>query len=279
MSSFRWAGKWMLFPILLGMTFSACSVLRKAEEPKIKEPKNVEDKTAPDLQQLIRDNSFNGESISAKASVSTQGGQQDGSFNISMRLQKDSIIWVSISPLLGIEVARVMISKDSVKFIDRINNKYALTDFQFLSQMLDVNVDYDIIQGVLIGNLFSYRKNKFNSVYVEDSCYILSTMSKRKLKRSLEDIDITLPVVQDVWVEDSTYKITRLSIEDLRVQKSLLTDYSDYRLTDAGRFPFRSTTVIKTAQQLKIDIEYNKVSVNEMLEFPFTIPKGYERIR
>jgi hypothetical protein len=95
----------------------------------------------------------------------------------------------------------------------------------------------------------------------------------------LEDVDITKPVVQDVWVEDSTFRITRLSIEDLRVQKSLLTDYFDYRQTDAGLFPFKSSTMVKAGQQMRISIEYDKVTVNNALEFPFTIPKGYEKIR
>jgi len=257
----------------------ACHVFKKAEEPKVKEPRNVEDRSAPDLQQLIRNNAFKAEGISAKASVKTEGGQQDATFNINMRLQTDSTIWISISPLLGIEVARVLVTRDSVKFMDRINNKYALTDYQFLSQMLDVNIDFDILQGILTGNLFAYKKNKFNSVYVEDSCYILSTMSKRKLKRSLEDVDVSKPVVQDVWVQDSTFRIMRLSIEDLRVQKSLLTDYYDYRLTEAGLFPFKSSTLVKSGQQMKIWIDYEKVTVSNSLEFPFSVPKGYEKIR
>lgn len=261
------------------LTVQACNLLRRAEEPKVKVPRNVEDRSAPDLQQLIRQNAFNAQAISAKASVKTEGGQQEGSFNINMRLQKDSVIWISITPLLGIEVARILVTRDSVKFMDRLNNKYALTDYQFLSQMLDVNVDFEILQGVLTGNLFSYKKNKFNSVYVEDSCYILSTMSKRKLKRSLEDVDVSKPVVQDVWVQDSTFRIMRLSIEDMRVQKSLLTDYFDYRPTDAGLFPFKSSTIVKSGQEMKISIEYEKVSVNGSLDFPFTIPKGYEKIR
>jgi hypothetical protein len=271
---------WVMAVFFAAMMFQSCHVFRKAEEPKVKEPRNTrEDRSAPDLQQLIRENAFKAGTISAKASVKTEGGQQEGSFNITLRLQTDTMIWISISPMLGIEVARILATRDSVKFMDRLNNKYALADYQFLSQMLDVNVDFDILQGVLTGNLFAYRKNKFNSVYVEDSCYILSTMSKRKLKRSLEDVDITKPVVQDVWVEDSTFRITRLSIEDLRVQKSLLTDYFDYRQTDAGLFPFKSSTMVKAGQQMRISIEYDKVSVNNALEFPFTIPKGYEKIR
>lgn len=269
-----------LLSILLAMLWmSSCKVVQKAEEPKIKDPKKVEDRSAPDLQQLIRQNAFKAGTISAKASVKTEGGQQGGSFNITMRMHTDSMIWISVSPLLGIEVARLLISKDSVKFLDRLNNKYSITDFQFLSQLLDVNLDYEIVQGILTGNLFAYKKNKFNSVYVEDSCYILSTMSKRKLKRSLEDVDITKPVVQDVWVEDSTYRVMKLSIEDLRVQKSLLTEYYDFRTTDGGLFPFRSSTLVKSGQQIRIDIEYSRISVNTDLEFPFTIPQGYEKMQ
>ena len=71
--------------------------------------------------------------------------------------------------------------------------------------LLRMNIDYEIIQGVLTGNLFSYKKNKFNSVYNdEDKYYILSTLGKHKLKRSLEEKDPNKPIIQDMWVSDST---------------------------------------------------------------------------
>ncbi|MBK8414658.1 MAG: DUF4292 domain-containing protein [Bacteroidetes bacterium] len=38
--------------------------------------------------------------------------------NINLRIKTDSLTWISKSPLLGIEVARVMITRDSVKFMD-----------------------------------------------------------------------------------------------------------------------------------------------------------------
>ncbi len=171
-----------------------------------------------------------------------------------------------------------MLTRDSVLFIDRLSNKYSVSDYQFLNNLFNVNVDFDIIQGVLTGNLFAYKKGKFNSVYLEDSYYILSTLSKRKLKRSLEDVDINKPIVQDLWVDGVNYRITKLSIEDQRTSKSLLTDYADHRQTEGGLFPFRSSTLIKADKQIKIDIEYSKVNLNTELEYPFKIPAGYEKI-
>ncbi|MBK7856213.1 MAG: DUF4292 domain-containing protein [Bacteroidetes bacterium] len=106
-------------------------------------------------------------------------------------MRRDSVIWISISPALGIEVARVLITKDSVKVIDRLSNKYKLTDYKYLNDLLRMNVDFDIIQGVLTGNLFSYKRNRLSSVYLEDKYYILSSLGKRKLKRSLEEKTLT----------------------------------------------------------------------------------------
>jgi hypothetical protein len=265
----------LLFTLAL---IPSCKTREKAAGPIVKDSRKTEDRTAPDLQQLIQDNAFKPSTINARAAVKTSGGSLEGSFNITLRLKTDSAIWISVSPLLGIEVARALITRDSVKFIDRLNKKYALADFQFLSNLLNVNVDFDIVQGVLTGNFFAYRKNRFNSVYVEDSHYILSTLSKRKLKRSLEETDISKPVIQDVWVEDGTFRITRLAIEDLRAQKSLYTDYLDFRATGGGLFPFKSSTRVKGEQEVNLDIEYNRVVVNTPIEFPFNIPSGYARI-
>ena len=261
------------------LALTSCKTTHKVTTPVVKEEKKDTDRTAPDLQQLINDNAFKATSFSAKAAVKTSIGEESNSFNINLRIKTDSIIWISVSPLLGIEVARVMVTRDSVRFMDRINNKYSVSDFNFFNDLLQVNVDFDILQGVLTGNLFAYKKDKFNSVYVEDKYYILSTLSKRKLKRSLEDIDPNKPIVQDLWVNDQNYRITRLSVDDQRLQKSLLTDYSDHRSTDGGLFPFHSKTVIKAEKQVEIDIEFNKITLNNDPEFPFNIPSGYEKIR
>lgn len=272
--------KWTPFLVVAVFLFTgtSCKTTHKTTSPVVKEFKDAEDKSAPDLQQLIETNAFKAKTISAKASVDSDIGGSTNSFTINLRLQTDSIIWISISPLLGIEVARVMVTRDSVKFLDRLNNKYSISGYQMLNDLFNVNVDFDIIQGVLIGNLFAYKKGKFNSVYLEDSYYILSTLSKRKLKRSLEDADINKPIVQDNWIDGTSYRVTKLSIEDQRTNKSLLTDYSDHRPTEGGLFPFRSSTLIKADKQIKIEIEYNRINLNTELEFPFKIPAGYEKI-
>lgn len=266
----------MLLCIFCTLNFS-CKPTGKIETPKIKD-KKLEEKEAGELEGLILENTFRSKTLSARASVSTDIGGASTNFNINVRMQNDSIIWISISPLLGIEVARVVATRDSIKFLDRLNKQYSATDYRYINETLDLNVDYDIMQGVLTGNIFSYKKNKFNSVYIDDKYYILSTLSKKKIIRTLEEDDPSKPIIQDMWIDDTTYRITRLSIEDKRVSKKMTTDYSDFRDTDGGLFPYKSSTKISASKNINIDLEFTKLSLNRELSFPFSVPDTYEQI-
>lgn len=267
----------LLLAFWFGLLFlSSCKTAHKADKPVvIKESKSKEDKSADELMKLISDSSFNADWINGKASVEALVGDNKNSFNISLRMKRDSVIWISISPALGIEVARVLITRDSVKVLDRLTNKYKLTDYKYLNDLLRMNVDFEIIQGVLTGNLFSYKKNRLSSVYLEDKYYILSSLTKRQLKRSLEEKDPNKPVVQDLWISDSNYRVIKLAIEDGRVQKSLATDYSNFKTTSGGIFPFTSFTKIKAEKIVEVKIEYDKLETGEAQDFPFKVPKNF----
>ena len=137
----------------------SCRTTRKAEKPVVIKPnKVIEEKDADALLKNINDSAFTGRWINAKANVSAKVGDETNSFDINLRMCRDSAIWISITPLLGIEAARVLVTQDSVKFIDRIHHEYKIADYKFLNDILHINVDYDIMQAILMGNLFAYKK-------------------------------------------------------------------------------------------------------------------------
>ncbi|MBL7929547.1 MAG: DUF4292 domain-containing protein [Bacteroidia bacterium] len=273
----------ILFPVLLLLFFfhSSCRTTKKTEKPiVIRESKKLIERTADELLSLIYQNSFNAEWVAAKAEVESNVDSKKNSFDITLRMRKDSVIWVSISPLLGLEAARVMITRDSVKYMSRLNKEYQISDYNFLNNWLRMNIDFDIIQGILTGNIFAYKKNKFSSVYEnEDRYYILSTLSRRKLKRAMEEKDPNKPVVQDMWISDENFRIIKLSIEDDRINKSLVTEYSNFKSTAAGEFPYESKTNISAEKKSDFSISFKKVIVNEPQQFPFNIPGSYKSIR
>ncbi|HAR20844.1 MAG TPA: DUF4292 domain-containing protein, partial [Cytophagales bacterium] len=48
-------------------------------------------------------------------------GTNQFSSPLTIRIRKDSVIWISVNPALGIEVVRALITKDSIFVIDKIH--------------------------------------------------------------------------------------------------------------------------------------------------------------
>jgi hypothetical protein len=267
--------------IMLALTLisvSSCRTRKQhAENPMPGRP--LIDRSVQELMDKLDQHSFKSDWISAKASVSTKGNGNETSFTINMRARKDSVLWISITPLLGIEVARVLVTPDSVKVMDRIHSTYQVNSFEAINKILQLRVNFEIVQSLLWGNFFAYKKNenRFNSVYTEEKQYVLSSLNKKKLKRALEEKDPNKPVIQDVYVTDGNYRILRMAVEDQKIEKTLVTSYDDFRETPGGVFPFKSHTLITADKNFEIKIEYGKLTVGEPQEFPFTIPASYER--
>ena len=267
--------------MILVMTIQSCKSRQKSLNAQPGAIVPMENESVQVLMGRLDSCSFKAEWISGKASVKTNQEGNETSFNITLRAKKDSVIWISISPLLGIEVARVLVTPDSVKFIDRIHGKYQASSFETINKILQLKVNFEIVQCILQGNFFAYKKNenRFNSVYIEDKYYILSSLTKKKLRRSLEEKDPNKAVIQDVFVNDSTFRVTQVQVEDQKIAKTLLTTYSDFRGTNAGVFPYKQETKVIADKNFDITIEYGKLNAGEPQEFPFSIPANYERIR
>lgn len=79
---------------------------------------------------------------------------------LNLRAKKDSIIWFSISPGLGIEAARGVVTLEEIKIKDRINGKDIDMTFEQFEESYGVNLTLDLFQNILFANVpyeFSYR--------------------------------------------------------------------------------------------------------------------------
>ena len=95
----------------------------------------------------------------------------------------------------------------------------------------------------------------------------------------MEEKDPNKAVIQDCYISPELFRIITMSVEDQKIHKTLLSNYSDFRETSGGAFPFKSTTHITADKVFDITIDYSKVQTGEPQEFPFTIPSRYEKIR
>jgi len=265
----------IFIPLCLLLVFAACHPTKKIVETP--HPVKVKGNNVIELFDSVLARQFNFEWLSAKAEVEyIDKSNNPESFDVNIRMKKDSVIWISVTPLLGIEAVRVLITPDSMKIMNRLRKTYIGRDLSFLDDILKAHINFEIMQAVLVGNYFPYLKNeKLKSMYDDSTYVILSTLNKRQSKRIQEEKDPTKPIIQDFWIDDH-YKINRSKITDDRLNRTLEAIYNDFIEVDAQRFPQNIVVDVKAQSPLHIKVKYNKVTTGEVQTMPFSVPEKYE---
>ena len=265
----------------------------KAPKEVVKEKVKLAHLSTKELLEKLEVNEFKFETLSTKADI-TFIDEKETSFKANLRIRKDSAIWMSITPALGIEMARVLITKDSLMFMDRIHNKYFVGDFAFINKKFDVDMDYNMLEALLVGNSIEFEKDEKirTSIDRKKDFYFIGNESKRKDKRDIKkdlkkDKEVIKNQSQILWIYPETYKIAELLLIDPDKNQSLsgfftnhkpLTNSEDSLVTEQI-FPFNLSFNIESKKNLKIDVEYSKVTLNKELNLSFKIPEKYEQVQ
>ncbi len=229
---------------------------------------------------LLKKNEFKFDWIAARFSTDASMDSSQTSFNVSLRGRRDSVLWLSLTaPVIGIEAARVMITKDSVKVMDRIHSQYFVGDFNFINKMLHADLDYDMMQSMLIGNSTEfYEEDEKLHAAIDDGRYLLSTVRKRRLHKIIVHNKELKEPAQSIWLDPGNFKIVRLLFNDFTQNRSFDASFDKFDKIDSMLFPFQVQYKIKAEKNVNVQLTYSKVSINTVQSFPFSIPSKYERI-
>jgi hypothetical protein len=262
--------------IFIAFGLSACSGSRKAVRAPLKE------QGAEYLMHKLKEHELNFQSFSAKFNATYEADQKKTSVSGNLRILNDSIIWISVTPALGIEAIRFMLTPDSIKFINRLNSTFVLRDFAFINQLLNKTLDYDMAQAFLLGNDFSlYDSNSFRAS-IENQQYKLNTENRRKIRRYVRrsEDDISIPI-QCIWLDPENFKISKVLLKEAeRDSRKFLATYSDFVDVDGMLIPSRLEFNVETDEKrIRININYSKMQVNKDQTYQFRIPESYTEIQ
>ena len=199
-----------------------------------------------------------------KASAKYKDDRQTQNVSAEIRIKKDEAILVSIR-FLGITMAKALITPTEVKYYEKINGTYFEGDYAALSQWLGTDLDFQKVQNLLIGeSLDDLRKGNYNNS-IEDKLYKLAASDGKTAK--------------EYFFESDKFLLKKEQISQSAQQRLLQVFYPNYNQYAQGAWP---SGIEIDAQQEKgktsIDIDYNAISFNEALSFPYSVPDGYERI-
>ena len=238
-------------------------------------------KNGKSLSKRMNDSQLDFIYASAKFSCQLTLDSEEHSFNVSVRCRKDSVIWLSISKL-GIDAARILITKDTVKFtMGLTEKKYFVGDFSYINQMLHADLDYEMLQALLFGNSADFQDDddKLKPGRDKSNCqYFLSTIRRRHLRRINNGTETPSESYQTIWLDPETFKITTLEFTDIQTKRKFASTYSDFKVIDKYHAPFKLLYTITAEKNIKAEISYSRININEPQTFPFKIPASYERI-
>lgn len=218
--------------------------------------------------------------FSAKFNIDYIYDKKKTEFKGQIRIEKDSIIWISFSPALGIEMARLIITNDSVMFLNRVDKSYFLGDYDLVNSFLETNIDFDMLQSLIIGNDFQFYEKTTFRASIDGNEYRLSTTGRNKLKKYIKKAE-TYPKIflQTIWLKPEIFKISRLMIKELKKEnKKLNAYYSDFRNIDKQLFATKIKFDLSAEKNIEMFVDYSRINLNKKLRFPFNIPGKYERI-
>jgi len=91
--------------------------------------------------------------LTAKVDIDAEGnGMAFNDLSGQLRMAKDSIVWLSVTAPLGIEVARIKVSNDSVWVLNKVDKTYLAESLDDVSARLKTTVSLPIVQNMLLDN-------------------------------------------------------------------------------------------------------------------------------
>ena len=209
------------------------------------------------LQKSMTAADFDFKFFQGKAKVNFDDGKINQNFTANIRIQNNKFIWMSLTGPFGIEGARVMISKNRVQIIDRLNGKYYDEPFEFINNYLPFSADLMFVQNLIIGNSFQQDWGK-QRVNVDGEDY--------KVNGEFEGIDANYTI-------SPNFRYRNVQLEETVPVRKVNLDYADYKFVEDLLFAMtRNVAFEEGDQKVKVEMNFTKVKKANELDFPFEVP-------
>ncbi len=211
--------------------------------------------------------SLNFDYLTIKSKIEFKEANKTTKATALMRIKNDSVIWFNLSGALGIQGIRGIITKDSVKIINKIDKTYYLYDFKEVSKEFKFPLDYDLIQAMIVGDMPKALSDA-NQIKLINKQYII--------KQTIENIKITNVVNKE------SMKLEEVNVTEKETDNSLKLLYTDFKEVEGQGLPFSIFISLihhtkSGALETQLRINHIKAeSSDKPLRFPFSIPKKYE---
>ncbi|WP_295127874.1 DUF4292 domain-containing protein [uncultured Chitinophaga sp.] len=224
---------------------------------------------ALDIASKVKANHIDFKTFEAKLKVdyANDKGTSFNNIRVNIRMIKDSVIWISCSVLILDDVVRAVITKDSLKLVNRKDKTVLLRDIANAKETLNIPFDFATLQDLIIGN----------AIYFNDS---------------ITNIIKTPSVVSFSCQHPEVVSLFNVFADDFGLQQSKVTDrdstgtaarsceltYGEYKTIQGRKFPTQRRIYIEEKNILKVAMDFkDKIEFDTPVSVPFKVPASYTK--
>ena len=216
------------------------------------------------VSQQLAANRIDFQTFTSKVAVDYRGsGGKNYNVNANIRMRKDSAIWISVNAVLGIEAIRALITKDSVKLIDKLNKTYTARSVDYLQEVSALPLNLATLQDLIVGNPVFLDSNV---VSYSQAAGTISLLMIGELFKNL------------ITIAESDKTVQHIKLDDVNAARNRTADlsYSDYEAKNGVPFSTKRTITVSEKKKLDIRLDFKQYDFNEPVSFPFSVPKNFE---
>ena len=247
------------FYLLLALVLASCGGAKKIT--------NIENASAKEIIAAHKAAAPDFKTLAGRVQLVYETEEKLQSITVSLRMEKDKNSWVKAS-ILGITIAKVLITPTSVSYYETVGKTYFEGDFALLGDWIGTPINFQQAQNMLLGqSIFTLNPSEYRSEIFQNRFKIQPKQQPQNFIHSL-------------FLNPENFKIAMETLAQPNSDRLLSIRYGDYQKIGDQYFP--STISIDTSEKgatTKIEMNYRKIDLNADVSFPFEIPQGYEEIQ
>lgn len=230
-------------------------------------------KAHTDFFESVREQSFRFETLNARMSVDVKMPGKEMSSRAELKMVRDSALVLSVQPIMGIEVIRLEMDRDSIRFIDRMNKRYLAENYAQLKGQTPIAFNYNNLQSLFVNHLFFPGEESLTPALYNR--FLLNQEGSHAEIKAKDSMGLLY-----TFQADGEEKLLSTSITNREETMKLEWLYTAFVLTDGQPFPTVMDVKLLDKGELKggLKINFTRIQTNLPVQISGSIPDKYQRI-
>lgn len=220
------------------------------------------------------DRSFAFTTMTARLNVELDIPGKEMSSRVDMKMVKDSAFQLSVQPLLGIEIFRLELTRDTIKIVDRLNKRYMVENYSNLQGQTPIEFNFYNLQALFINHLFLPGESE-----VRERHYRRFKLNQDGLQAKISVRDVMGLLY--AFSMDGDQKLLSTIVSGPSGSYGLNWNYDNFRLVGDQPFPMLMDVSLNKAGNTigGVKIHYSRIKLDEPIKLDFSIPSKYKRVK